>query len=57
MPIAVRAYGVRLARGGVLRQASLPHVVEDSRTIYFDFTLPANAEQLIRYMVVYRSDS
>jgi hypothetical protein len=56
IPVAVRAYGVDLA-GGVLRQASLPHVVEDSRTIYFDFTVPANAEQLIRYTVVYRSDS
>jgi hypothetical protein len=55
-PIAVRCYSVRFARGGVLRQASLPHVVEDSQTIYFDFTLPANAEQVIRYTVVYRSE-
>jgi hypothetical protein len=55
-PVAVRCYAVRLGQGGVLRQASLPHVVEDSQTIYFDFTLPANAEQVIRYTIVHRSE-
>jgi len=55
-PVAVRSYAEPLGRGGVLRQASLPYVVEDSQTIYFEFTLPANAEQVIRYTVVYRSE-
>jgi hypothetical protein len=55
MAIAVRAYAVRLGKTGTLRQASLPYQQEDFQTIYFDFTLPANAEQTIRYTVVYRS--
>jgi hypothetical protein len=55
VPIAVRAYAVPLGQDGTLRQATLPHTVEDFQTLYFDFTLPANAEQVIRYTVVYRS--
>jgi hypothetical protein len=53
-PIAVRSYADLL--DGELQQASMPHVVENSRLIYFDFTLPANEEQVIRYTVVYRSE-
>jgi hypothetical protein len=56
VPVDVRCYGERLPAGAILRQASLRHVVENSSTIYFDFTLPANAEQVIRYTVVYRSE-
>jgi hypothetical protein len=52
-PIAVRSFADLL--DGELQQASMPHVVENSRLIYFDFTLPANAEQVMRYTVVYRS--
>jgi hypothetical protein len=53
--VAVRAYAERFGKTGTLRQASLPHQQEDYETIYFDFTLPANAEQTIRYTVDYRS--
>jgi hypothetical protein len=53
--VAVRAYAVRLGTTGLLRQATLPHRMDDAQTVYFDFTLPANAEQVIRYTVVYRS--
>jgi hypothetical protein len=54
--VAVRAYAVRLGREGTLHQANLPHVAEDFQTVYFDITLAANAEQVIRYVVVYRRD-
>jgi hypothetical protein len=54
--VIVRIYGVRLGREGILRQATRPHTVEHFQTYYFDFTLPANAEETLRYTVVYRSD-
>ncbi len=56
-PVPVKCFGERLGTTGELREASLPHKVEDSQTFYFEFTLPANAEQVIRYTIVYRGQS
>ena len=53
-PVAVKCFGERLGTTGELREASLPHKFEDFQTIYFEFTLPANAEQVVRYTVVFR---
>jgi hypothetical protein len=54
--VAVRAFAVPMA-DGVLRTASMPHQVDERQRVFFDFTLPANAERTIRYTVVYRRDS
>ncbi len=56
-PVPVKCFGERLWPRGELREASLPHKLENSQTIYFEFTLPANAEQVIRYTIVYRGQS
>jgi hypothetical protein len=53
--VTVRAYAARLGKTGTLRQASLPYQQQDYETIYFDVTLPASAEQTIRYTVDSRS--
>jgi len=54
--VAVKCYGERLGHDATLREASMPHVVEDTRTYYFEFTLAANEERVIRYSVVNRSE-
>jgi hypothetical protein len=48
--VRVRAVA-HLAPGQQLLQASLPAVAHDATTLYFDFTLPPNAEQIITYTV------
>jgi hypothetical protein len=51
-PEAVQVRAVaRLAPGQQLLQASLPSVMHDATTAYFDFTLRPNAEQVITYTV------
>jgi hypothetical protein len=40
---------VRLVLGQKATQASLPFTMHDATTAYFDFPLPANAEQVVRY--------
>ena len=49
--VEVRAFAHRLDRKSTLVEASLPHHRKDSETFYFDFTLPANAERVVRYTI------
>ncbi len=49
-PIQVRAVA-HLAPGQELTQASLPLVPHDATTVFFDFTLRPNAEQVVTYSV------
>jgi hypothetical protein len=50
-PIAVRAFARRLGQNDTLVEASAEHHRKDTATVYFDFTLPANAERVIQYTV------
>ena len=52
--VAVKCYGVQLGPNGILREASMPHQVQDAMTFFFEFTLPPNEERTIRYTVVYK---
>lgn len=47
--IEVRVFAHRLGRDSTLVEASAPHHRKDFETVYFDFTLPANAERVVRY--------
>jgi len=51
--IHVRAIG-RLGAGGTVTQSSLPFQQHDSKSVYFEFALKANAEQVIVYTVDYQ---
>jgi hypothetical protein len=52
--VAAKCFGVRLGNNAILREASMPHQMQDAQTFFFEFTLPANEERTIRYTVVYK---